>query len=173
MTEAAINGYIAAAHAKDKDWEDSGQIEDFVASDEGYVTLENYLNALAADSKYIAGDIEWATDVKMLKWQIHRYKCAIVETYLPKAFTTNPNNFLISTLGSEMKALRKDYTKAWVAFGYTDSSLLVMNSLGPAWGKLGFVQISWSVLNGNVTVGDDNEQKRCFIKSAAFKGCFN
>jgi hypothetical protein len=96
------------------------------------------LNVLAADHKYIKGNIEWATDAKMLKWQLHRYKCAIGETYLPNVFTINPNEFSISTLGSEMKALRKDYTKVWVAFGYTDSSLLVMNSLGPGWGKLGF-----------------------------------
>jgi hypothetical protein len=33
MTEAASNKYIAAAHAKDQVWEDSGVIEDFVASD--------------------------------------------------------------------------------------------------------------------------------------------
>ena len=173
MTEAAINAYIASAQAKDKALEDSGAIEDFIASDDGYVTLENYLNALADDHKYIKGTIEWATDVNMLKWQLHRYKCAIVETYLLKAFTSNPSGFDISTLNYETKALRKDYTKSWIAFGYTDSSILVLNSLGPSWGKLGFVQISWSILNGNVVVGDENEQRRCFIKSAAFKGCFN
>lgn len=173
MTAAAIDQYIEKAKTKDKAWEDAGTIEDFVASDEGYVTLQNYLNALADDRKYIKGTIEWATDVKMLKWQIHRYKCAVVETYLPQAFTTNPSGFTISSLGTSMKALRKDYTKAWVAFGYDSDGLLVLNSLGSAWGRLGFVQIKWSLLTGNVVVGDDNLQKRCFIKSAAFKGCFN
>jgi len=139
MKESAINSYIEIAKQKDKQWEEAGRIEDFVASDEGYVTLENYLNALAGDHKYIKGTIEWATSAKMLKWQIHRYKCAIVETYLPQAFTTNPGGFTISSLGNSLKALRKDYTKAWVAFGYDADNLLVFNSLGPAWGKLGFV----------------------------------
>lgn len=72
-----------------------------------------------------------------------------------------------------MKALREDYTKVWIAFGYDKDYLLVLNSLGPGWGKLGFAKIKWSLLTGNVVVGDDNTQKRCFIKSAVFRGAFN
>ena len=39
MTETAIDSYITKAHTKDQAWETAGTIEDFVASDEGYVTL--------------------------------------------------------------------------------------------------------------------------------------
>lgn len=174
MTSSAIDAYIAAAQAKDQAWEDAGITDDFVASNEGYVTLENYLNALLTDNKYIKGTIEWATDVSMLKWQLHRYKCAIVETYLPQAFTTNPSSFTIESFGTSMSVLRKNYTKVWVAFGYDADGLILLNSLGASWGKLGFVKIKWGLLTGNVVVdADDNIQKRCFIKSAAFKGCFN
>lgn len=70
MTEAAVDAYIAAAHQKDVALEDEQTIEDFVASDEGYVSLESYLDALADDHKYIPGTIKWATDVKVLKWMI-------------------------------------------------------------------------------------------------------
>lgn len=173
MTEAAIDTYIDAAHEKDVALEDAQTIDDFVASDEGYVTLESYLEALSDDHKYILGTSSWTTDTKVLKWMIHRYKCAIVETYLMDTFTTSPSSLDINTFGSTTKALRKDYTKAWVAFGYDSTGLIVLNSLGCNWGKLGFARIAWSLLDANVVVGEDNIQKKCFIKAAAFKGCFN
>ncbi len=172
MTEAAVDTYIAAAHQKDAALEDEQTIEDFVASDEGYVSLESYLDALADDHKYISGTVKWATDVKVLKWMIQRYKCAVVETYLMDTFTVSPSTLDISTFGSNAKALRKDYTKVWTAFGYDSTGLIVLNSLSYKWGKLGFARIAWSLLDANVVVGDDNIQTKCFIKAAAFQGCF-
>lgn len=63
MKASDIDACISDARRMDKAWEDTGKIEDFVASEEGYVTLENYLNALAARSKHIKGGVEWAVDV--------------------------------------------------------------------------------------------------------------
>ena len=167
MPVTAVDAYIAAAKELDK------EIEDFTPSDEGYVTLESYLNALASDHKYIKGSVKWTKDLRVLKWMIQKCKCAIVETCLMEAFTANPQSLDIKSFGSSSKALRKDYTKVWIAFGYDSNGLLVLNSLGVNWGKLGFARIAWSLLEGNVVVGDDNTQTKCFIKAAAFEGCFN
>lgn len=73
-----------------------------------------------------------------------------------EAFTTSPSSLDIKSFGSNSKALRKDYSKVWIAFGYDSTGLLVLNSLGVNWGKLGFARIAWSLLNGNVVVGEDN-----------------
>lgn len=175
MPESAVDPFIAAAHEKDVALEEAQTIEDFTASDEGYVTLESYLMALAEDSshKYIKGTVKWATDTRVLKWMLQQYKCAIVETYLMEAFTASPSSLDIKSFGSNSKALRKDYSKVWIAFGYDSTGLLVLNSLGVNWGKLGFARIAWSLLDRNVVVGEDNIQTKCFIKAAAFQGCFN
>ena len=97
----------------------------------------------------------------------------IVETYLANSFLTAPakGTFSISTAGNGQVKV-KDYTKAFVAFGYDSAGLVVLNSLGPAWGSAGFARISWSVLTGNVTLPEEGD-KQCFIKAAAFKNCFN
>lgn len=72
MPESAVDPFIAAAHEKDVALEEAQTIEDFTASDEGYVTLESYLMALAEDSshKYIKGTVKWATDTRVLKWML-------------------------------------------------------------------------------------------------------
>ena len=172
---SSLQRYIENAHAKDVQLEDSGVVEDFIASDDGYVTLQNFLKCLEEDHKFIKGQLQWTDNVSCLKWMIHKYKAAIVQTYLLDSFTNNPTGFNIDSSGSSTRALRKDYSKVWIAFGYDSSRLLVFNSLSHRWGKLGFAKISWSVLTGNVLVGDEGEeqQKRCFINAAAFKGCFN
>ena len=72
MPESAVDPFIVAAHEKDVALEEAQTIEDFTASDEGYVTLESYLMALAEDSshKYIKGTVRWATDTRVLKWML-------------------------------------------------------------------------------------------------------
>ena len=64
--------------------------------------------------------------------------------------------FNINTTGNGQIKV-KDYTKVFVAFGYDSSGLVVLNSLGPAWGSAGFAKISWNVLNGNVTLPDEGD----------------
>lgn len=171
MKDSDIAQYIAAAQVLDKQYEDT--LEDFYASDDGYVTLENYLKVVKTGNKHISGDIIWCKQTNSLKRYIHKYKCVIVETYLANSFLTSTAKgiFNINTTGNGQIKV-KDYTKVFVAFGYDSSGLVVLNSLGPAWGSAGFAKISWNVLNGNVTLPDEGDQ-RCFIKAAVFKNCFN
>lgn len=170
VIQANIDALIASAHALDVTYEDT--IEDFVASDDGYVTLENFLKAVKAQNKLIKGDIIWCKNVLSIKRLIHKYKCAIIECYLANTFLTANASFTISSVGIGQIPV-KDYTKCFVAFGYDSNFLYVQNSLGPKWGSLGFAKIAWSALASNVTLPGDEGQATCFIKAAAFKNCFN
>lgn len=173
MKDSDIDALIAAAQQLDSSLESS--IDDFYASSDGYVTLESYLNAIKTSSKnFIAGSPMYCREVETLKRWIHKYKCAIVETYLANSFLTEvvaPGTFSIPSAGNGPIKV-KDYTKAFAAVGYDTDGLLVLNSLGPSWGSLGYAKISWSVLTGNVTFPDNSDTARCFIKAAAFSHCF-
>ena len=171
IAQANIEQITAAAKALDVAYEDAGTIEDFVASDDGYVTLENFLKALKTHNKFIKGNLTWCKTVKTIKQFIHRYKCAIVECYLANSFLSQNASFTIDSAGTGTIPV-KDYTKCFIAFGYDENYVYVQNSLGLKYGSLGFAKIKWSVLTGNVNLPDEGD-KQCLIKAAAFKNCFN
>ena len=171
LKQSAIDSMISRAHELDLACEG----DEFIPSDEGYVSLFNCLNAVKADGMAIKGDIVWSNTVPALKQNIHRYGCSVLEMYLANSFLTAnaTGKFDIPNVGNgEIKV--GDYTKAFVAFGYDSTGVIVMNSLGLKWGSLGFARLAWKCFEDSSTVLLPNgENERCFIKAASFKGCFN
>lgn len=168
---SSIDNLISRAHELDLACEG----DEFIPSDEGYVSLFNYLNAVKADGKAIKGDIVWSNTVPALKQNIHRYGCSVIEMHLANSFLTvnATGQFNIPNVGNgEIKV--GDYSKAFVAFGYDSTGVIVMNSLGVKWGSLGFARLAWKCFEDSSTVLlPSGENERCFIKAASFKGCFN
>ena len=171
LTASMMSSIVDKAHELDLETQKTNS--EFIASDENCVTLMNTLKAVSA-LKILPGDPNATTDIECLKWFIHKHGCAIVETYLANSFLTENASrvFDISSIGSNTTIVRKDYTKAFTAFGYDTTGLIVQNTLGLPWGSLGFARISWSCLNSTVTLSDGQSAK-CFVAGWILNGGFN
>ena len=171
ITKEMLENIVDKAHELDLAMQESDS--GFIASDENYVTL---LNALKATSqlKIIPGTPNATTDLQCLKWFIHKHGAAIVETHLANSFLAENASgvFDVSSVGSNTPIVRKDYSKAFVAFGYDSTGLIVQNTLGLSWGSLGFARISWNCLNSTVTL-PDGQSTKCFIAGWILNGAFN
>ena len=171
IADSKVDSVIASAQALDLECADDNE---FIPSDEGYVSFYNFMKAAASTGKFSTGSLMWANTIEGLKQMIHRRGNALIELYLISTLLTENacGVFDISSAGAK-KVMKHDYTKVMLAVAYDQTGLVVMNSLGLKWGKIGFARIAWSVLMQNLEFEEYDQQERCFVKACSFKGCFN
>lgn len=146
LTTSMMESIVDKAHELDLKLQETSSA--FIASSENCVTLMNTLKAVS-ELEIFPGTPNATTDIECLKWFIHKHGCAIIETYLANSFLSENASgvFSITSVKNTGPIVRKDYSKAFTAFGYDSSGIIVQNTLGLSWGSLGFAKISWNCLN--------------------------
>ena len=116
VPDARVDSLIAAAQALDIACADDNE---FIPSDEGYVSFYNFMKAVAAENKLSTGSLQWANTIAGLKQMIHRRGAALVEMFLVNSMLTAnaAGAFNISSVGTG-KTLKHDYTKVVLAVGF-------------------------------------------------------
>lgn len=107
------------------------------------------------------------SSLKDVKIAMHRYGPILLETsYIDVLCNNNikniEGNYLLD-YSEEIQLLSKNITKSLIAVAYDNVGLLVQNNHGTKYGSLGFVKLSWNLLNSTI----DNEP--VFIKGIFLK----